>query len=82
MALSVDYALNGVQIPAAYVKVERVIADKATSLAEVSFSADSRQVSVFQKVYGFGLDLDGPNPIKQAYEHLKTLPEFADALDC
>jgi hypothetical protein len=26
--------------------------------------------------------LDGPNPIKQAYLHLKTLPEFADAIDC
>lgn len=27
-------------------------------------------------------DLNGPNPIEQAYEHLKTLPEFADAVDC
>jgi len=27
-------------------------------------------------------DLDGENPIKQAYIHLKTLPEFADAVDC
>jgi hypothetical protein len=26
--------------------------------------------------------LDGVNPIAQAYEHLKTLPEFADAVDC
>jgi hypothetical protein len=26
--------------------------------------------------------IDGDNPIKQAYEHLKTLPEFADATDC
>lgn len=28
-----------------------------------------------------GYDLDGDNPIKQAYEHLKTLPEFAGAAD-
>lgn len=27
-------------------------------------------------------DLDGPNPIAQAYLHLKSLPEFADATDC
>lgn len=27
-------------------------------------------------------DLTGNNPIKQAYLHLKTLPEFADAIDC
>ena len=27
-------------------------------------------------------DLEGPNPIKQAYLYLKSLPEFADAVDC
>jgi hypothetical protein len=26
--------------------------------------------------------LEGANPIKQAYLYLKTLPEFADAVDC
>jgi hypothetical protein len=30
----------------------------------------------------FSLDLEGPNPIKQAYQFLKSLPEFADAVDC
>jgi hypothetical protein len=27
-------------------------------------------------------DLDGTNPLNQAYNHLKTLPEFAGAKDC
>lgn len=27
-------------------------------------------------------DLNGENPIKQAYTHLKTLPEFEGAVDC
>lgn len=27
-------------------------------------------------------DMNGANPIAQAYVHLKTLPEFADAVDC
>jgi hypothetical protein len=27
-------------------------------------------------------DLNGPNPIAQAYAHLKALPEFAGAVDC
>lgn len=27
-------------------------------------------------------DLNGPNPFAQAYQFLKTLPEFADAVDC
>jgi hypothetical protein len=26
--------------------------------------------------------LDGENPIKQAYEHLKTMSEFSGATDC
>ena len=26
--------------------------------------------------------IDGKNPIAQAYEHLKTLPEFQNAKDC
>ena len=32
--------------------------------------------------YATAFDLEGPNPIKQAYLHLKSLPEFADAVDC
>lgn len=27
-------------------------------------------------------DISGENPLAQAYAHLKTLPEFVDALDC
>lgn len=27
-------------------------------------------------------DLNGNNPLAQAYVHLKTLPEFADAVSC
>jgi hypothetical protein len=32
--------------------------------------------------YKFAPNLDGANFIKQAYEHLKTLPEFSGATDC
>lgn len=27
-------------------------------------------------------DLNGKNPIAQAYDYIKTLPEFSDATDC
>lgn len=27
-------------------------------------------------------DLIGKNPIKQAYEYVKTMPQFVDAVDC
>lgn len=35
-----------------------------------------------EKSYSCDYDLIGANPIKQAYAHLKTLPEFAGAIDC
>ena len=38
--------------------------------------------SFFDASYQADLSLDGPNPIKQAYLHLKTLPEFSGAVDC
>jgi hypothetical protein len=34
------------------------------------------------KQYECNFSLQGKNPLAQAYEHLKTLPEFADASDC
>ena len=34
------------------------------------------------KEYSFVPDMDGGNFIKQAYQFLKTLPEFSDATDC
>ena len=35
-----------------------------------------------ESVVSCGYNLDGLNPIKQAYEQLKTLPEFEGAIDC
>lgn len=36
---------------------------------------------LIEKYYSFIPDLNGDNFIAQAYQHLKTLPEFANALD-
>ena len=63
----------------AYIKVESVQGSKDLMGIVVKFSGGSTQ---FQKIYSFTLDLEGPNPIKQAYQFLKSLPEFADATDC
>lgn len=35
-----------------------------------------------QSDYSCEMQIYGPNPVEQAYNHLKTLPEFADAVDC
>ena len=63
----------------AYIKVERVSASKVSASADVSFTDNAKTTS---SSYTFQPKLDGENFIKQAYEHLKTLPEFAGAMDC
>jgi hypothetical protein len=68
--------------PAAYIKVEQVIADKLESEAVIAFYKEKDGLLVKGARYNFQTSLEGGNAIKQAYEHLKTLPEFADATDC
>ena len=62
-----------------YIKVERVTGSKDSVTADVSFRADG---FVGAKSYQFAPNMDGSNFIAQAYEHLKTLPEFVGAVDC
>ena len=59
-----------------YIKVERVEGDKTKVKAFVSQNGQLLMETVFN------VDLSGGNFIKQAYDHLKTLPEFSGATDC
>jgi len=61
-----------------YIKVEAVSGGKDNAVASVLFKSDT--VS-FTKTYEFVPNMNGSNFIKQAYEHLKTLPEFSSAED-
>jgi len=65
----------------AYVKVVSITGSKTQLNAEVLFKSDSHK---FTKNYLFvpSVSIDSINFIAQAYEYLKTLPEFADAIDC
>jgi hypothetical protein len=49
---------------------------------KVGSSNEMECVSFEQKQYSCVYNITGENPIKQAYEYLKTLPEFANATDC
>lgn len=79
--------IEGISLPAVksanvlkdcYIKVETVQGDKET----VSFSASltSGGFSI-RRSFAFSPDMDGPNFIKQAYLHLKSLPEYARGED-
>ena len=65
----------------AYIKVRNVSGDKDNLNANVVFTNDKIE---FDKNYSFSASVadNAPNFIKQAYEYLKTLPEFENSEDC
>ena len=66
----------------AYIRVEQVDANKTKAIAVVSFNNENVDKTFVTKLYEYQPDLAGRNFIAQAYEHLKTLPEFAGTIDC
>ena len=64
----------------AYWKIENIAGNKNQMHIEIYASVDGEQIQ--RVVSTFTPSLDGSNFIAQAYEHLKTLPEFAGATDC
>ena len=65
----------------AYCKIIKLITDKEKALILVKCSDEK---FLIEKNYSLAISIadDSPNFIKQAYLHLKTLPEWADATDC
>lgn len=66
-----------------YIKVIQVSGDKNNLVAKIAATKSSGSGEfVWQKEYEFSPNMDGANFIAQAYNHVKTLPEFAGAVDC
>lgn len=65
----------------AYAKVEAITGNKSEIYATVSFTGDT---FAFKKQFEVPVSVEANslNFIAQTYEHLKTLPEFAGAVDC
>jgi hypothetical protein len=85
VALSIDVTLaSGLTAPDSYVRVTsvHVVTKTQASASLLFFASPTSQIAYQTTEQTFIYVLDGPNPIKQAYLHLKTLPEFFDAADC
>ena len=65
----------------AYVRVDSLTGTKNEINADVVFTGESAR---FSRQYTIPVSVDdkSENFIKQAYNYLKTLPEFKDAVDC
>jgi hypothetical protein len=66
----------------AYIKVRSINMSKNAAQMNVDFFSEANGKVLDMRQYNFVATLDGNNPIAQAYDHLKTLPEFAGAVDC
>lgn len=71
-----------IEVPNCYVRVSSVQVSKNESGASVVFLKTASGGVLKEMYYTFSSSLDEPNPIKQAYLFLKTLPEFSGAVDC
>lgn len=90
MALSKTTTTStGIDVTNAYIRVDTVAGYKGRIDTSVNYYVSKQEFIdgkgyVQQQMFAFVPDIaDGSaNFIAQAYEHLKTLPEFADAIDC
>lgn len=71
-----------ITIPNAYIKIHQVDCTKNNAIIHQHIKKSADGDIVFSQTGTCDYDLNGENPIKQAYFHLKTLPEFSDATDC
>ena len=68
--------------PTAYWKVDQVIGGKKLVKAIVHVHTEQNGKMIACRDFEFVPSMDGSNFIKQAYEHIKSLDEFANAEDC
>ena len=68
----------------AYIKVDSISGNKNTvEITVITYSEKNDQKLPVQATnYTFTPDMNGGNFIAQSYNYLKTLPEFAGAIDC
>lgn len=75
--------VHGINLSDAYIRVEALrLATKSTIAFNVCFYADPAKPMVDGRPIECAYNIAGANPLEQAYAHLKTLPDFADAVDC
>lgn len=75
---------HGIEVIDAYHRVENVELQGKTAISYRvrSYKNETGLPFFSEQLLTSGYDLDGENPIAQAYVHIKKLPEFAGAVDC
>lgn len=74
--------IGELKLPNAYYRIEHISASKKSATCTVSVNSVNGDTAIETKYYSFVPSMNDQNFIAQAYNHLKTLPEFAGAVDC
>lgn len=84
MALKKSIDFKGILVSDAYIKIAitTILPGNEQAEVHVHYLASSEGVAFLSEGFQFVYDLNGANPIVQAYNHLKTLEAFAGAEDC
>jgi len=77
---AISFSFPEVASTEVYIKVDSIQGTKSSLVAKVNYIVSGACVET--QIYPFVPLMDGGNFIAQAYNHLKTLPEFAGATDC
>ena len=81
-SISIPVGSRSVPFDGAYARVSEYHGTKSRMSFVVTWSEAPGTAMLRQDTYSCDLDIDGENPVRQAYLHLQTLPEFAGATDC
>lgn len=84
-AYNKEFCGNIINFPDTYIQVSKMFANKHhIDMYVTIFSNITKNHVVDEKMYNFvpSVDEGSANFIQQGYEYLKTLPEFADTMDC
>ena len=69
-------------VPDAYIKVASIRGTKQKISATILIFTEDQSRELMQKIITFDPDLNGENFIKQVYQQMKKLPEYAGGEDC
>lgn len=83
MAITKSISLRGITIPAAYIRIDRIMGGKYSGFSAEAGIYAGPGVSHPLDVIGFSFEfVAGKDLMETAYEAAKTVPEFAGSVDC
>ena len=82
MALKQTFNFAGLTINDGYLRVTEVAGNKNRVAFSLSYQIAQGEDSVKTQDFDFVPEMSGDNFIRQAYQYLKTLPDFKNAQDC